>query len=337
MGAKELLKNQNLLTWYAIISVYLRNCTRAEATAIPFPQIDCGIATDMFRIYPLLSCIPAWISRFEDHNFSDDEIKSVFGVLYQSLNLSKISMGKYCFTQIYYNWTLLYTWCEIFDCGSFNFQFIKMKSPIILLRNRESGKHTIMMTDGEFHRSGRILGSAGFEDTEGSFAAEFTETDEAYVGHTACDSLVSKEIIVLKKSEWECVAKAGDDMLSIHIPKNADLSKEAILTSFENGMKIAKERFPERNPKFIFCSSWIIDAQLEDFLSDKSRIIGLAKSFLRFPIKSKTGRDGFSFIFSGYNGPESELPEDTSLRKKIKSLYLNGGYTYSSSGFYVEY
>ena len=336
-GAKALSENKELLTYCAVICKYLEDCTREDAAAVPFPTVDFGIATDMFRFFPLFSAVPAWTRRFEEHGFSHDEIKGIYRVLYISLNLSKIATGKYSFTQTYYGWTLLYTYCEMFDFGSFNFQFKKLASPVILLKNKKSGKHVLLMTEGEFHKSGKILGTIGFEDTEGSFNAEFSETDDAYVGHTACDSYVSQELSAFKKSEWECVLKSGDEILSIHIPRNIDLSIEAIYASYEGGLKMAKERFPEYSPKCLFCSSWIIDAQLEELLGDKSRIVGFGKTFLRFPNKSTAGRDGFSFVFLGHNGPESTLPEDTSLRRKLKNLYLGGGYTYSSSGFVVEY
>jgi hypothetical protein len=336
-GAKALSENKELLTYCAVVCEYLKDCDISEAKAIPFPTVELGIATDMFRLFPLLSTVPAWTRRFEEHGFSHDEIKGIYRVLYICLNLSKIATEKYGFTQTYYGWTLLYTYCEMFDYGSFNFQFRRLASPVILLKNKKSGKHAVLMTEGEFHKSGKILGTIGFEETEGSFSAEFAETDDAYVGHTACDSYVSPELSTFKKSEWECVVKSGDEIIGIHIPRNIDLSAEAIWASYEGGMKMAKERFPEYSPKCLFCSSWIIDAQLEELLGDKSRIVGFGKTFLRFPNKSTVGRDGFSFVFLGHNGPESELPEDTSLRRKLKNLYLNGGYTYASSGFVVEY
>lgn len=336
-AAKAISENEKLSTYCAVICEHLKGCTISEAKAIPFPTVDLGIATDMFILFPLISTAPLWTQRYEEHGFSSEEIKALYKVLYISLNLSKIRSGKYCFSKAYYSWTLLYAYCEIFDFGSFNFEFEKMNSPVILLRNKNTGKHAVMMTDGEFHRSGRILGSVGFEDTEGSFSADFNETDDAYIGHTACDSLVSSEVSTLKKSEWECVVKKGDEVLSVHIPRNTDLSIEAIRASYEGGMKLARERFPEHNPKCLYCDSWIIDSQLEELLGDTSRIVGFGKTFLRFPVNTKTGRDGFSFIFLGHNGPESELPEDTSLRRKLKNLYLGGGYTYSSKGFVVEY
>ncbi len=337
-AASEIAKNEALSTYCAVIGEYMKDLTSSRiAAVVPLPKVNLGIATDMFALFPLLSATDDWTRRYEEHGFSHDEIKDMYKVIYISLNLSKTTLGRDGFTAVYYDWTLLYTYCEIFDHGSFNFQFVKLASPIIMLKNKNTGKHVLMMTDRVFHKDGRVLGSPGFCDEEGSFGADFVETDEAYIGHTACDSLVSSEVSTFKKDEWECVLKDGDDMLSVHIPRNTDLSPEAIWKSYEGGMKMAKERFPEYNAKYIHCASWIIDAQLEKLLGEKSRIVGFGKTFLRFPLRSKRGRDGFTFVFLGHRGPESELLEDTSLRRKIKELYLSGGYTYASGGIVADY
>ncbi len=337
-AARAISENKPLATYCAVISEYLKFVTSSRVAAtIPLPKVDFGIATDMFALFPLISASCDWTRRYEEHGFSEEEIKDMYKVLYISLNLSKIATGKYAFTLTYYDWTLLYTYCEIFDLGSFNFQFTKLKSSVIALKNKITGKHALMMTKGDFHRDGRLLGTPGFEDTEGSFNAEFSETDDAFIGHLACDSLASPELSVLKKSEWECVIRQGNEVLSVHIPRGADLSEEAICKSYKDAMRLARERFPEYNPKILHCESWIIDRQIEKLLGEKSRIVGFGKNFLRFPLGSTHGRDGFSFVFLGHTGSETELPENTSLRRKIKELYLNGGYTYASGGFVLEY
>ncbi len=337
-AAAYIAENKAIATYCAVIAKYMKSIkSSTEAAAIPFPSVDLGIATDMFGLFLLLSTIDEWTQRYEEHGFSYEEIKDMYKVLYISLSLSKIATGKDSYTSTYYDWTLLYTYCEIFDYGSFNFQFMKLKSHVIVLKNKNTGKHVVMMTEKDFHRDGRVLGTPGFEDTDGSFNAEFYETDDTFTGHTACDSLVSKELSVFKKSEWECVLRQGDRVLSVHIPRSTDLSAEAISKSYDGAMKFACERFPEYNPKYLFCESWIIDAQLERLLGDKSRIVGFGRTFLRFPLESNCGRDGFSFVFLGHNGPEDSLPENTTLRRKIKELYLNGGYTYASGGFVLDY
>jgi hypothetical protein len=336
-AASEIAKNEALSTYLVVVSEYVKTSPYPVGAVVPFPTVDLGLATDMMRLFPLLSMIPDWARRYTEHGFCDEEIVDIFKVIHISLTLSKAALGRDGYADGYFDWTLIYALCEMFDYGSFNFQFVKLASPIIMLKNKNTGKHVLMMTDRVFHKDGRVLGSPGFCDEEGSFSADFIETDEAYIGHTACDSLVSSEVSTFKKDEWECVLKDGDDMLSVHIPRNTDLSPEAIWKSYEGGMKMARERFPEYNPKYLHCASWIIDAQLEKLLGEKSRNVGFGKTFLRFPLRSKRGRDGFVFVFLGHRGPESELPEDTSLRRKIKELYLNGGYTYASGGIVADY
>ncbi len=335
-AAKEISANRALSTYIATVSEYVRASTIKEASAVPFPAVDLGLSTDMMRLFPLIANFPDMLMRYETRGFSYEEIKEQCTVFYNTLGLSKAVLGKSGYTSVYFGWTLLFIYTKIFNYGSFNFEFITLTPRVILLKNKNTGKHAVMMTERDFHRDGRVLGTPGFCDEEGSFSADFVETDEAYIGHTACDSLASREITTLKKSEWEYVAKRGDEVLSVHIPRGADLSPEAIWKSYEGGMKIARERFPEYDVKCLYCGSWLIDAQLEEVLGESSKIVGFGKTFLRYPISSD-GRNGFNFIFMGYSGPDTDLPEDTSLQRKVKALYLNGGYTHPSGGFAVEY
>ena len=62
-----------------------------------------------------------------------------------------------------------------------------------------------------------------------------------------------------------------------------------------------------------------------------SKLSGFANTFIRYPLKGK-GRNGFSNVFPGHRGPESDLPENTTLQRKIKALYLNGGHTWGAGG-----
>ena len=57
--------------------------------------------------------------------------------------------------------------------------------------------------------------------------------------------------------------------------------------------------------------------------------------FLRYPGGVSNGRGGFSFVFLGYE-ENADLPEDTSLRRKLKAHYLGGGNTYFVPGFIID-
>jgi len=105
----------------------------------------------------------------------------------------------------------------------------------------------------------------------------------------------------------------------------------------KEGIEFAKEKFPEHHPKIVFCSSWLLDPQLSELLGENSKIIGFANKFMRFSYAPRRGRMGFEFVFPGYSQDKlEELPENTSLRRKLKAFYLNGGSTVFVPGFMTD-
>jgi hypothetical protein len=100
---------------------------------------------------------------------------------------------------------------------------------------------------------------------------------------------------------------------------------------------MAKERFPERKPKIVYCNSWLLDPQLGELLGDESKIVAFGNRFMRFPYGEGNGRAGFSFVFLGYKEDDlASLPEDTGLRRKLKAFYLDGGNTAFVPGFMTD-
>ncbi len=336
-GARE-LKNRPLLLAYGNISrEYLNEAENfSDAITVPVPTSDKTPACDMLMLFVLISQASACAERYRKRGFSDKEIQDVFNVFHISLNIVNIKTGRPGIERIYFPWSLRYIMCEMFNCGSFNFELRKLTQPIKLLKNKNSEKHTLLMTEGRFHRDGQLLGNPGYTDERDAFDADFSETDEFYKGHISSpQGFVSPDVLIFKKSEWECVLQKGDDVASLHIPRNVDLSRNALTESYKNGLEIIKERFPEYKVKYLYCNSWLIDTRLRDLLGEGSKIAGFGDTFMRYPVQC-SGRDGYAFFFLGYEGPDENLPENTSLQRKIKALYLSGGYTYTSSGFITE-
>ena len=65
-----------------------------------------------------------------------------------------------------------------------------------------------------------------------------------------------------------------------------------------------------------------------------SNIIAFQKKYALYPIAAK-GEDVFLFVFRGYRGELSGLPEDTSLQRAIKRMYLDGKYVYEYGGIFL--
>jgi hypothetical protein len=193
-----------------------------------------------------------------------------------------------------------------------------------------------MMYAGRFHRSGLALGSAGLEDDEGAYDADFTETDEAYVGRLVYDCHVSKEISTLKKSEWECVLAAKDRVCNLHIPRATDMTPDFVIKSMREGLALLRERYPEFDTKAIVCSSWLLEPKLVEILGEGAKLSSFVNRFLKFPVKS-FGTSCLGYVFPGYQtGAVVDFPEKTSLQRGIKKLMLSGGFIYGATGLVTE-
>ena len=188
-----------------------------------------------------------------------------------------------------------------------------------------------MMCEGRFHRSGHLLGSIAATDEEGAFHADFEETEEAFAGHLA-DDYVLAERIVLPKAEWECVLRSGDDVVSIHIPRKANLTPEYVEESLREGLALTRSYYPERAFRAIVCTSWLLEPHLPELAGEASRLAAFNRLFLKHPIRDR-GQAIYTFAFPGCEGMATEdLPEETSLHRSIKAYLLAGSYVYTTAG-----
>ena len=334
-AAERLSEDKNLSLWVSIVCEFVKSMPKERFNDAKLPKSQ-SPGAEMMHIFPLLALAQATVALYKNHGFSREEIHGIFNVFRISLRLTEQATGKPGYLAGYYGWTRIYSHCEIFDYTSFNFQFKKMQNHVMLLQNKKSGEFAVIMTEGKFNSEGLLTDDEG-TDGDIAFAAEFAETDEAYTAREAVGGFVLPDLKTFKKSEWACIVKDGDDVISLHIPRNVDFSAEAIEDSLDNGIRIAKERFPEYNPKIIYCSSWLLDTQLSDLLGEKSKIYGFANRFMRFPGGVRAGKAGFGFVFLGYSEDNIEaLPEDTSLRRKLKDFYLKGGKMAFVPGFMVD-
>ena len=101
-----------------------------------------------------------------------------------------------------------------------------------------------------------------------------------------------------------------------------------------------KLEFPSRSVNESYARSAVaafaaqLDPTLEEMLGENSNITAFQNCFTRYPTKD-SGQAVFSFAFVRRCADLHDLPEDTSLRRKIKAHYLNGGHIYSYSGIYT--
>ena len=316
---KSTKENEALWEYTKAAAAFLSRVSVDDGTKLILPTVD----DEYYSYLLLIMALPNAIKNYYARGFSKSEIIDIFKNFKDAINAG---------TQKY-NWLRNYTSSVIFKTSLFAITPRRIAAPIMLLKNAAS-EYKILMIDRKIHRSGKILGSAGYTDEEGSFISDFSETDEFYIGHEVRDARVLSEISKLKKSEWQLVTKQGDGMAGIHIPRGADLTEEKMMKSFKEAFKITAERYPEFNPKTVHCQTWMLEPRLAEILGPNSKITGFINQYLKYPIKSN-GQELFNFVFPGDFDSYEALPEDTSLQRKLKAMYINGEFIHAHAGFVI--
>lgn len=120
--------------------------------------------------------------------------------------------------------------------------------------------------------------------------------------------------------------------VAIHIPSGTDLSPTAVEESISRIEAFLAEFFPERAGCRITCNSWLLSPGLAGLLSPESNILSFQKRFKI--IKSDLeAQDYISWLFQRLPGTAFEdLPEETTLQKKVKQFILHGGKIGNTAG-----
>ena len=88
--------------------------------------------------------------------------------------------------------------------------------------------------------------------------------------------------------------------------------------------------------RVVFCASWLLNPRLKQILGAQSRIVQFGECFVKYPIQD-AGVGVLNFVFDKVPDDLTDLPENTSLQRKLKKLYLEGDCIHTYSGaIYVE-
>ena len=141
--------------------------------------------------------------------------------------------------------------------------------------------------------------------------------------------------MTLPKSEWRIAVDEGDSVINVHIPESGGFNRENIEAAYRECYDVFTKCFPEFKPKAFTCFSWLMEPRLRELLGDSSNIVGFQSKYLRFPRKSG-GKAVYTFLFRVDPDTKVEdFPENSSLQRKVKALYLNGEYIYEPCGVFM--
>jgi len=333
-GVRDMKKDPIRTAWTETVATYIQTVGMPEIRKVPYPASNGTPAGDMLPMLALIPMIPKSIEEYRRRGFPEEIVEGCVRPYGRCIKATYDRTGMVGINQLYFNWLAIYAKTLIFNIAGFNFELKKFPDYIICLKNKESAELVLLPVQSSVHKSGLILGTAGYEDTEGSFDAILRETDDGYYGCPVENARITNTIAYYPKDQWECILRPGDDVVSLHIPKGADLTPESVMESMNTGLALAKQGFPDYSVKALMCVSWLLEPKIGELMGESSKIAGFGNMFQRFPVISN-GKAIFNFVFIGQYPDYQSLPEDTRMQRAFKKLYLDGGYIHHFGGIIV--
>ena len=135
---------------------------------------------------------------------------------------------------------------------------------------------------------------------------------------------ISMSIFRIGELEYERKQREGEWVIGIHIPSDANLSKEAVDTSLRQAERFFQAYDKSWTDKKYTCNSWLLSPMLKKLLPEDSNILSFQK---RFDIvqEDKEDKEYIEWLFQVPSDTKyKDLPVKTSLQKKARKLLLHG-------------
>lgn len=132
--------------------------------------------------------------------------------------------------------------------------------------------------------------------------------------------------------EYELYEEYGKELISIHIPSDAQLTEANCRKSYLWSKEFFAQYFPDFHYEKYVCESWLLSPYLREILPEYSRIIRFQDSFVIERVDLRA-RDYMEWVFKNRNLSIDEVPQDTSLQRKMKEYIKNGGVIGNGAGY----
>ena len=134
--------------------------------------------------------------------------------------------------------------------------------------------------------------------------------------------------------EYEFKEKNGQDVISLHIPSDAKLEMPLLRKSYEEAKALLVPFFPGAENSVWCCGSWLLGPALQELLPADSRILGFQRNFQ--VTRTYPDPQFKQWVYKRIDIPNEDLPENTSLQRKMKAWLLAGNEYLSGEGPLVE-
>ncbi len=128
----------------------------------------------------------------------------------------------------------------------------------------------------------------------------------------------------------------GEVALSVHITDfSGPLSPVASDASIARAKPFFDRYFPQTPARYALCHSWMLDSQLDQYLSASSNIIQFKNRFRQAGDHQPDNRGTLQFVFGMLDADIDELPQSTSLERAVVSHIVSGNDWRGGSGWFT--
>lgn len=294
-----------------------------------------GLAYDFYCLFAAIPTIPETVAGLQKRALPADVIADTMAEYDYCVQLCRNSLGRPAFDLGRLWWIQRIIHNQLVHIDRLKYDLPGPYLQGFWVYENSAGEQLVLADGLQLHRSGGILGAAGLEDTQGSFVADIAETDTTVEGYPVANGLVQPEKIRLDKTLWKLRLSPKDNVLGIHIPPGGGFDPKTMDESFSRAKEIFRKCYPDYPFKAFHCRTWLLSPQLRTILKPESNILAFQNRFVSVPYCSN-GRECFSFLFGILSGvPQmQELPENTSLQRAVKAIYVDGGCIHEGEGFF---
>lgn len=126
----------------------------------------------------------------------------------------------------------------------------------------------------------------------------------------------------------------GDPVLAVHIPGfYGPLTPASVAHSFAWAREFFPRHFPDERYEIAVCRSWLLDAQLADYLPDESNIVSFQRLFQTSYLPDDDDEDTLMFVFGNLGTPLNERPRRTALQRAVLDHLAAGKHWRGGAGW----
>ncbi len=297
-----------------------------EISRWPMLPKDICEYSDMFYAFVVLACI-ADVRRVHREKMIPEEIsRDTLSDFELWMREHYRKTGRNGFSQL--TWLINHITCNLFKLGRLQFQFHTCHFNIYAFRNIRNGAIIVFPSSSEeFRQDGQYYGANNIFREEERWQAYFNQTETEVVGNFISPlGKAERKQITLKKTDWQLALQKGDPVLAVHIPATGPMTHKLCGESFKQALEFFPKYFPGYKFQGFTCQSWLLDAQLEQYLPSESNIVKFLREFYLLPIPNANDTQTFERVFGRKYENIDDAPQETSLQRAIVKHCKAGGH-----------